>query len=787
VGGGEGTSGLRSPIRVVESEFGPGGRVRPGAITSLRLRLLLTDAEGARDVIVRFGLRDTDGDTAMWQRYVTLTSGVERDVFLYVAMPWNITTDQPFLVTFHDVNDAGEAVRLIGDHRVQLPIVLPVYATQIGVIGSSGAALEQYELTRPGVSANQRLNASHVHHEVVRGLNASTLPDRWFGLSAFSVIVWTGGNPDALSSARAAALSEWVSRGGHLVIVLPSIADVWTDAAANPIHALLPDATVTRIPDANLEPYRNLLTKPIFDEFPLPERLTVRVFEPRDAARPIDAMPIIDGPDGAVVIRRVHGTGFVTVVGLPVAEQSLRVAGLLRADAFWHRVLGYRFDIVSQRYFRALEEQGQASNLRSPGDGIGMTRDDFVDDVIPEAIARSGVAAGGLLLALVVFVIYWLVGGPLGFMVLSKKGWRRHAWVGFVACIAVFSVIAWVGARLISPGSASVAQFAVIDHVYGQPGSHVRAWGSVLLPSYGDRTVVAAAPGGAVGDESGVDNDIIYPFADPRASLPVTFPDARPYPIELDAPSSVTVPTRSTVKQFAIDWQGRIDVGMPAPPDAGLRPSLNADGSLSGVLTHSLPGSLRDVNVYVFGPQYGEAVIRGAWQTQVASNRFGFERAPGVRAAVGAPIGAWEPGEAFDLATLGIDLADLSDQPSASAPERLSRNDRTLHNISMLGYLTQPLWFSTRSMSDSQPLRARLAQNLDLSRWSTQPTLIITGVLVPAGDDGREQSFFAVPAGDGARALPLAGSEARTVIRWICPLEARPPDFFGRGVPGRTR
>lgn len=772
-GAGAAGVGVAGPsiVTLESSELGPGGLVRRGAFVSARLRLRLNDAEGARNVVARVHLDDVDGDTALWERQVTLTAGVERDVFLYFPAPWGVTAGDVVLLTFHEATEAGTAGALIGDARLLLPEAAPSDATFLGVVGDAPAGLEQYELPYPGRSGQQeRIAASNVHIEVVRGLSPQTLPDRWFGLDAFTTLVWTGGEPSGLSAARADALVEWVRRGGHLVVVLPTLADIWLEPDANPVHRLLPDASVTRHDSVSLEAYRNLLTRPEYARAPMPDGKVVFSFEARDAARTSEAACVLAGPEGCVAIRRIAGAGMVTVVGLPVADRDLHASGIFRADAFWHRVLGYRFDIPSPRMLS--QNTSLQSQLRQANSTLEEQR--YVDDVIAREIGRSETAAAGLLLALVVFIVYWLLAGPVGFFVLRQRGMERHAWVAFVGATAVFAAIAWLGARAISPGSASVAHVTVIDQVFGQPDEHVRSWGAVLLPDYGDRTIAAG-----YADRPSEAENLLQPFASPTEESVLSFPDAREYVADIESAARLTVPARGTVKQFAADWRGPARTGMPAPPTLDAAPRLNSRRELLGLLRHELPAAIRDAELYVVGPQLGEVTVRDMLTDQTQRADLSPPRA--VIAQIG--LGDWAPGTTIDLANLNVRMTNLSPRAVLNESEPLG-GDRRLFNASFIGALEQPN-YAQRSSAFGAGARdrftARLTQDLDLSRWTTQPAVIVIGLLdgEAMAESASQRSLFGTP-GPGGAVRPLPVASGVTVLRWIAPLEPRPVVFLGR-------
>ena len=57
-------------------------------------------------------------------------------------------------------------------------------------------------------------------------------------------------------------------------------------------------------------------------------------------------------------------------------------------------------------------------------------------------INMTGTAGAGLLLALLLFVVYW-VAAAASFFVLRQYRLVKHAWVAFAACAAIFTIAAW--------------------------------------------------------------------------------------------------------------------------------------------------------------------------------------------------------------------------------------------------------------------------------------------------------------------------------------------------------
>lgn len=736
-------------VEIGVETFGFAGVVRAGEYAGVRLTL--TDrADRVRAAAVRLHLRDADGDTALYERIVTLNPGVTQGVWLYARLPFDFASTDVLQVTVREVQTDGDddALRIgrqIGVARIAPNRVIDPGDALIGVIGRSRAGLDQYGVSVPTSplppTSHEWIRVAQLESERLAG----SMPDMWLGLAALETIIWTGGDPSLLRLEAAEALREWVYGGGRLVIVLPPVGGEWANAAANPLADLMPEARIQRREGVSLEPYRALLTES--ERLPMPERAVVHTFRIAPETAVDRAAPILAAPDGApVVVRRIVGAGMVTLVGLDVADRDL--ATRLDAQRFWHRVLGYRFDVLSPP---------EMEELRSGRTGANFTLRDqsWIDGDFGRQIDKTGRAGVGVLLGLAVFAAYLVIAGPGGFGLLKWRNKQRHAWVVFVLTTGLFSVVAWAGARAIRPATVEITHLTLLDHVYGQGLQRARSWFSVLLPTYGEQTV-------AVGDgtESGVWTQAIGPWAAPEFGMGSTFPDARDYVIEARDPASVTVPTRSTVKEFQADWKGAPRWRTPLPQDGEIR--LLEGGALAGVLTHDLPAALEDVVVVLVERQFplenrGEG---GPILARTRSWRLADSWAPGEALPLDALGAADVTGEYFEaLAGSGQALG------GGFAGESLDPRflPRRLEMLAFHDVLPPPDY---RSMRGTRMIRQRVAHGWDLSAWFTQPCLIVLGQTadaespVPLRVDGREVL-----------------TRGRTLVRWVYPLPADPPAY----------
>lgn len=792
----QGVGSTPSEVRIDLDRFGVGNIARPGDWAGIRVRVQ-DAALKSRDVIVRLATRDVDGDSPWYERAITTNPGVQQGVWLYARLPFADLSRTSMTISVHEAipspDDPGAptgfvAGRLLGRSSVSPrgASVLAPNEGMIAILGPQPYGLQPYNQQAPNTTM-PILPLGHEISTLAGGLAPADLPDQWQGLAPFPVLIWGQGEVSELRGDRARAVRDWVNRGGHLVVILPPVGQAWTNPTSNDLYDIMPVVSVTRREGVDLAPLRPILTSDA--NATMPGSVVLHHFTPVQGATPAEAVRLLVTPDGeCVVVRRSVGAGAVTLVGIDLNLGRLAQFQLIDADVFWHRVLGRR---------GATNVSIDAIMKSKGGLGISASRTFWAyDQDIAEMIAQRGQAAAGVALGFVVFVLYWLIAGPVGFGLLRVKKLSHHAWLAFVAAAAAFTAAAWGGATLLRPSKVAATHVTILDHVYGQPVQRARGWFSILIPWYGERAISVGEPG-LEGTHGSNLLAAWEPFSAEFMTDPSSFPDARGYAIDARAPSRAVVPSRATSKQVQAEWAGGPRWRGPRPVDpagTGTEVALaihpeatTVQPLITGTLVHELPGTLR--NMFII-------VVRG--QSPLSDRRAGVGVIPAALPQVqgfvftGPPSG-W-PAEtplpldrftiragnalatSYDISRFVERFRPVIPGGFISGPVRpdINKAPERFAALALFHHLAPPDFEGARVSNDGAGLTYAAYRSsthgYDLSRWMTQPCIIILGTVGDA-DAGVESP---IPINVDAQAVPTRGM---TVYRWVYPLPDRPPRY----------
>lgn len=388
------------------------------------------------------------------------------------------------------------------------------------VVLALGSRLPGFELPRPAAGAGGTEQAG----EPLRGgrvelasiTDVGLLPDQWFGYDAADLVVLTTAADDFVrrlfaEPAKRAALLEWVSRGGRLVISVganaggvASLPDLCSLLPA-PLRADAPTRAVAQLPlywSARETSQASTITG----------NLTAK-----GGAFPVANLAVDPGRAGRIVIpppsrqtdarepvaaQAGHGLGRVTLVGFDLDRPPFTEFGM-RAE-FWDWVLreggANRASIGSEGKPRASaagpsdEEDEAAVALR--------THVDTFDDI---PVVSFGYVA--FLIALYILLI-----GPVEYYFLKRVFGRLElTWLTFpvivlTVCVAAYLTAAGLKGRELKVNKVDVVEVvAATDPATGKPGGRVygTTWFTVFSPRIDTYTVaVTPADGWASGTAS---------------------------------------------------------------------------------------------------------------------------------------------------------------------------------------------------------------------------------------------------------------------------------------------
>ncbi len=799
--------GEDADVEIEVEQLGVGNAYRPGAITAMRL-VLRSSLDEPTPVWVQWEVPNAEGDIAEYGRSVVLNPGSRELLWLYAPLSPHTQDGTRWTVRVFEERDGRRRRELGGDPRISPARIgsarIELDTGMIAVVGRARMRLEDYSNTW-----NRRTNPPGAHEStrIISGIAPQAMPDRWEGLSAFEAVIWSDALPQQLRVDSAAALRQYVRRGGHLVIILPEAGNPWGLGSMGEtwLDDLLPGQAPRKDDGVMLSALMPTLSKtrlPPVRDF----ELSVRVF--KDIGGSFDAIdnryePLVALGDGRVIaVQRLVDFGRITIIGVDLTSQRLASMRLPQADAFWNRILGRRSDTPQPNELLVMDETDPRMLTRGSANEVSIG-----DGRLLQHINKSGQASLGLLAAALLFGTYWLVAGPVGFFVLKQKRISRHSWLAFAATAGIFTAVAWGGVRLFRQADIEFRHVTFLDHVVrpatslGSEPHYQRAvsWGSLYLPTYGTIDVsIESDPG-----ESG--QNLLFTWEAPPPDQPDRFPNVDRYMIDVGrSPADYTLPVRATATQLYMNWMGALDPDwggtLRVDPDDPIRVVVGRGGapSLSGTLINDLPGVLSDVCVIWVGNnrnrQRKYLLDDGDELSWVPPFRSGQMLNNGHMWGRDAGTEPWYPGTTLSLADDLVpdgqtDLARNIYQRYIEPEEGDGFNigigreweSNNLHNymemLSIYHQLSPPRYIREDDKDpETAVITRRLTRELDLSAWFTRPCLIIIGYLnasetpVPLLVDGK-----------------TPWSEGLTVLRWIYPLPLDETQLVADPLPRRRR
>ncbi len=485
-----------------------------------------------------------------------------------------------------------------------------------------GTKLPGFEKAIAGLSGTGYGRARTTAYET----DPERLPDEWFGYQAVDLLILTTGVKSFTKEfflpstpqgeKRLKALTEWVRRGGHLVL---SVSSDSQDKVFKFLHD--PEAQYWQVPLPRLlsqdktEKLTNLSRVDDWanvqgDVFPADEEhpIQVAVLQP-DKSADLLLYETKAGKDGGIaplMVRVPYGMGSLTVVALPLDNQLF--SNWNGQQKFWQQLV----NVVGPKVRAPDDKEGIALGERSEADvttKLHRTLDAFNVPMI---------SFGWV--ALFIF-LYILIVGPLDYLILKKVFKRLEwTWITFPVVVIAISVVAYFTAYALKGDQLKINKVDLVDidlrtsldkdykpkraYAYGT------TWFCLLSPRIQNYTI-GVQPELSVWAEGAKGGDVMVtwmgrPEFGDYAGMGKSRSAGlfrRSYEYAEDAHGLRDVPIAVwTTKAFTAYWDGRFDP-QQAPFVIDLTYDVhNPDQPTSGTIQSNLPVDLEDVQLF-YGPR----------------------------------------------------------------------------------------------------------------------------------------------------------------------------------------
>jgi len=620
------------------------------------------------------------------------------------------------------------------------------------IVGDHSCGLQAYD--RDAISGEQWTQLA----TVVRALPLRQLPDNLAPLSAVSTMVLTGTSPPS-DPARLALIRSWMEQGGHVVISLPANVDAWSlERPGGPWEDLLP----TDVEVASSRPWEfeaiispDPLTTSISD--PLP----VRTFDSAVSASPWWHIIHRTATGSPITIARDVGLGRLTVTGLDASSPALRafrVEGdatgpLPAAGTFWKPILARRDIAPTPRQIRlALEQSPRAASMERRVDlnGARMLRP-----------TRSRVETSGRVLAVLAWLaICWVIGGPVIWSVLGKRGRRDLAWPAFAVFGCVAAIAAWALGGSLGLHAPHARHVSVVDLAHDGGAARTRSWLELGLPGDGRRDVAVADAESAT--------RWIAPWRHP-GDPSLHFSDTRELIVDGGSAPSLPVQARGTTQGVYLDVTGPSLIGSVSVITPVAATTASDTHPLQGVVRNDLGAVLNDVSI-----SWVEA--RRQFAPSIPSGRTTASGGGEMPSRIWTwRLHSWDPGSDINLTTLTIPQDDrdgLLREHIVQQADSLARTERrsgrvAAEALSLFSLQSPTEWVAPPSGTslDHVVLHRTFGASLDLGPHLGTPMVLITGFLENAP----------IPATISIDDEAVDDTTGETLVRWRIPLNDRPP------------
>jgi hypothetical protein len=565
---------------------------------------------------------DLDGDEPTFVQEITLTGGDEGK-----AEPqrfWMYFIPQPTHGGLYDVNRGGTLKEINGQLQVYLCDQkgkqikkLPITSTIINLEPASQNPFASPRGTKlilgVGDGRSKLIWSEYekaigvMENAVMVPLQSRDLPEDVRGYEAVDAIIWTNAEaPDPSSPTgerRMRALEKWVKAGGRLVICQPPERDrslPWGDMLPVVVNEIVDKKDL--MPLASLAMPKSGQTpdqQPIIDNLRRIWSMTGQFRIARAEVKPGAKNVVVDDwiewdpknkQDRSPYIARMsYGLGSVTWVAQDLGDPTFVSRVTQGWPNVWNHVLGWNDDPL-------IKNNTTTERQAAPWDG-GMGVDLYPSMMSGAGLKEKSRAFVGL--AIIFFVVYWLIAGPGLYLYLVAKARAYMSWFTFAAAAIVATGLTVLVVQLVVRGDPELAHVSVVRKAAGDPAVILSRFG-LYIPQDGPQEIKLrdVDPAG----ESYVTAMAAHPryLGEDTAFLSFMNYNVPVHQSGSGEPVVVAFPYRSTQRQMQARWTGVMN---GAVEGAGKVVPLE-DGYIQGTLTNGTGFLLHNVYIAFHHPNH---------------------------------------------------------------------------------------------------------------------------------------------------------------------------------------
>ena len=331
-----------------------------------------------------------------------------------------------------------------GDQTALLYITARGFATQIRIelIDDAGVVVAQTTAPVRSIQSQDRLHVvvtesavgsidlnaikTGIYNGYQANWGSAQIPDRAAALDAVDLLLFSEVDTGALSDGQRAAIRDWVTSGGQLVVTGGAN---WQATSAGLVD-LLPLEPQNSTTVETLAPLADWLN---VDNSDLAEQAIISTGDLREEAT------VLVGGDQPLIVRRAQGGGTVDYLTMNPTDAPLRG---------WGNVGDLWFALATSRGAQPSWSNGVLDWEAATRAVEILPGYDPLPDILPLC---------GFLVAYIGLI------GPLNYLILSRINRREWAWVTIPVCIIAFSALAWFLGANLRGNEATLNRLAVVQ------------------------------------------------------------------------------------------------------------------------------------------------------------------------------------------------------------------------------------------------------------------------------------------------------------------------------------